>query len=279
MNLKTCISNNESIWDICGQWLPAGNYYFLIKDINCNIYGGDVVTGNIICRSFCAEYRFFSKQVLRLIAVSQSRMLRLADLPSDENMPNYPSPPSSPDSNYPSELEIKSTTHSTTYPTTHSTTNRILPSIQASYQPAPTRQEPPSCTICLMEITNNIKALPCAHVFHTHCIDRWLRLKNSCPLCRQVDGTQQTTNTYRVPNTQSSSSSHRRHNHLQSNRNRRATNTLLRGRSTPNLPPLSRNNGYSNTRSAIERTTSELNRIRERQSRRILEHSRRYYNY
>lgn len=43
-----------------------------------------------------------------------------------------------------------------------------------------------SCSICLGEFTknDNIKYLPCFHMFHTKEIDLWLEKNNSCPLCR-----------------------------------------------------------------------------------------------
>lgn len=49
--------------------------------------------------------------------------------------------------------------------------------------------DPPLCSIC-MEVINNkqpkhtIATLPCAHTFHTDCIDTWLNIKRSCPLCK-----------------------------------------------------------------------------------------------
>lgn len=41
------------------------------------------------------------------------------------------------------------------------------------------------CTICLedYEIGNSLKTLPCAHFFHTGCVDPWLVNHNACPLC------------------------------------------------------------------------------------------------
>ncbi|KAK7285790.1 hypothetical protein RJT34_20571 [Clitoria ternatea] len=43
------------------------------------------------------------------------------------------------------------------------------------------------CTICLSEYKtkDTIRCIPeCAHCFHAHCIDEWLRLNGTCPLCR-----------------------------------------------------------------------------------------------
>ncbi|PIA17709.1 hypothetical protein COEREDRAFT_19777, partial [Coemansia reversa NRRL 1564] len=44
------------------------------------------------------------------------------------------------------------------------------------------------CAICLDEIVvgNVIRKLPCPHVFHATCIDRWLLFQSSvCPLCKR----------------------------------------------------------------------------------------------
>lgn len=45
------------------------------------------------------------------------------------------------------------------------------------------------CAICIENINVNewYKQLPqCEHYFHADCIDGWLRLRDSCPLCRQT---------------------------------------------------------------------------------------------
>ena len=42
------------------------------------------------------------------------------------------------------------------------------------------------CTICLEDFTEEEEVVlcPCKHCYHENCIKEWLRLKNSCPLCK-----------------------------------------------------------------------------------------------
>ena len=42
-----------------------------------------------------------------------------------------------------------------------------------------------TCAICIEEFQPglSVKALPCAHIFHASCIDRWLIEVQTCPLC------------------------------------------------------------------------------------------------
>ncbi|KAK1365044.1 RING-type E3 ubiquitin transferase [Heracleum sosnowskyi] len=43
------------------------------------------------------------------------------------------------------------------------------------------------CCICLgvFEEQDRVKVLPqCGHCFHSHCVDKWLSTRASCPLCR-----------------------------------------------------------------------------------------------
>lgn len=45
-----------------------------------------------------------------------------------------------------------------------------------------------TCVICLEGITyeRNRRALTCAHSFHKMCVLRWLKTKQTCPICRCV---------------------------------------------------------------------------------------------
>ena len=43
------------------------------------------------------------------------------------------------------------------------------------------------CPICLREFQNGEKTaikLPCEHLFHVECVERWLRQTSTCPSCR-----------------------------------------------------------------------------------------------
>lgn len=42
---------------------------------------------------------------------------------------------------------------------------------------------PDKCMICFNKLKNPIEVMPCTHMFHTHCIEHWLEIKSSCPLC------------------------------------------------------------------------------------------------
>ncbi|KAK1373964.1 RING-type E3 ubiquitin transferase [Heracleum sosnowskyi] len=49
------------------------------------------------------------------------------------------------------------------------------------------KYEKEECTICLglFEDGEKVKVLPvCLHVYHSGCVDKWLKNKSSCPLCR-----------------------------------------------------------------------------------------------
>ena len=44
------------------------------------------------------------------------------------------------------------------------------------------------CSICQDELkqTDRIRRLQCHHIFHQDCIDKWIELRNLCPLCQSV---------------------------------------------------------------------------------------------
>lgn len=46
--------------------------------------------------------------------------------------------------------------------------------------------EDAECCICLTTYEDNVelRELPCGHHFHCTCVDRWLRMNSTCPLCK-----------------------------------------------------------------------------------------------
>lgn len=39
------------------------------------------------------------------------------------------------------------------------------------------------CSICLEPLVMSVVASPCAHLFHEHCLHRWIGVRATCPLC------------------------------------------------------------------------------------------------
>ncbi|MED6152403.1 hypothetical protein PIB30_091746 [Stylosanthes scabra] len=46
------------------------------------------------------------------------------------------------------------------------------------------------CCICLAKYENNdeLRELPCSHLFHKDCVDKWLKINALCPLCKSEVG-------------------------------------------------------------------------------------------
>ncbi|XP_057349850.1 E3 ubiquitin-protein ligase Arkadia-like [Manis pentadactyla] len=70
-----------------------------------------------------------------------------------------------------------------TYP--HKYKKRDQPRQQAGEAPTQEATEE-QCTICLctLEEGEDVRRLPCMHIFHRVCIDQWLATTTRCPLCR-----------------------------------------------------------------------------------------------
>lgn len=46
------------------------------------------------------------------------------------------------------------------------------------------------CSICLGKYQDNdeLRELSCTHCFHVECVDKWLKINASCPLCKHEIG-------------------------------------------------------------------------------------------
>jgi hypothetical protein len=57
-----------------------------------------------------------------------------------------------------------------------------------SYRPLSGHEEELVCCVCLEGFDNGelVRATRCSHIFHGHCLERWLmRYHSRCPLCQQ----------------------------------------------------------------------------------------------
>ena len=50
----------------------------------------------------------------------------------------------------------------------------------------PWEDEHDSCGICLESFSNGekLKTMPCLHAFHADCLDKWLAVSGTCPVCK-----------------------------------------------------------------------------------------------
>jgi len=48
-------------------------------------------------------------------------------------------------------------------------------------------KEAHACVVCMYDVQprQTVRALPCNHVYHARCIDKWLKTNRTCPVCRQ----------------------------------------------------------------------------------------------
>jgi len=43
------------------------------------------------------------------------------------------------------------------------------------------------CVVCMYDIEarQTVRVLPCNHIFHSRCVDKWLKTNRTCPICRR----------------------------------------------------------------------------------------------
>jgi len=50
----------------------------------------------------------------------------------------------------------------------------------------PSNEVQTTCVVCMCDFAarQRVRELPCQHIYHTKCIDKWLKTNRTCPLCR-----------------------------------------------------------------------------------------------
>ena len=153
--IKTTISCPTSICDANGQVLPNGNYYFTITEHDENY-----CKGSLAAKGKYGDFVFKTIDIVKMMSIAQSRLARRSGL-TEEGMPDYLSPPISPENSNLKELNEKDVVHNYFY-------------------------TPDQCSICLSMISDNRKILKCNHSFHKSCVSRWLASDARCPICRTI---------------------------------------------------------------------------------------------
>jgi len=89
VSLKTTISVINDMYDLDGQWLPKGNYYFKITSMNTTS-----AKGYLTDRLINAYYQFMLSDVIKMMSAAQARLARRANI-TNVDVPDIASPVSS----------------------------------------------------------------------------------------------------------------------------------------------------------------------------------------
>ncbi len=216
-SFKTTISCSESMCDENGQVIPNGNYYFTVTE-----HDDTYCKGSLTSKGEYGDFVFKNIDVIKMMSIAQSRLARRAGL-VENGMPNYQSPPISPENHQLKQLNQEDVVYNYFY-------------------------TPDQCSICLNMISQEKKRLNCDHCFHNNCILKWLTHDNRCPICRKIEPLQEKTtpsNHTHLPNSvyrhRTSSYSHPTQQTTNTNTN---TNTNTTGQNLPNINLRRRYNNY-----------------------------------
>ena len=210
-SFKTTISCSESMCDENGQVIPNGNYYFTVTE-----HDDTYCKGSLTSKGEYGDFVFKNIDVIKMMSIAQSRLARRAGL-VENGMPNYQSPPISPENHQLKQLNQEDVVYNYFY-------------------------TPDQCSICLNMISQEKKRLNCDHCFHNNCILKWLTHDNRCPICRKIEPLQEKTtpsNHTHLPN-----SVYRHRTSSYSHPTQQTTNTNTTGQNLPNINLRRRYNNY-----------------------------------
>lgn len=183
--IKTTISTVRSTYDLNGNYLPAGSYFF-----NVNKFERNKFIGNIDSRGNYGKFIFSPMDLIKMLAVGQSKLASEANLLHVEGMPNYPVPINNNCFDFYNTNSIVNYYHNNRV---NFRNNVIVPTSYRnrvdvrnySSDSEDEEEEQETCRICLDEFENNQrKILECGHSYHEHCLNEWRRENNTCPICR-----------------------------------------------------------------------------------------------
>ncbi|KAJ6882539.1 hypothetical protein NC651_028966 [Populus alba x Populus x berolinensis] len=72
-------------------------------------------------------------------------------------------------------------------PASTTSVERSLEEVVINFNHQDARSSSGVCAVCMEEFESGVEAArtPCSHVYHRHCITKWLQESNTCPLCRR----------------------------------------------------------------------------------------------
>ena len=180
--VNTTICTIRSIYDQKGNYLPAGNYFFNVNKYDDN---HNEFVGNITNNGNFGSFNFSPMDLVKMLAVGQSKLAASANLLHIEGMPNYQVPLNN------DYLDFNDTNRIVNYyPGRHRynfRNNIVVPTQIVNENIETNVEEKETCRICLDDLCSrehNKMELECGHSFHKDCLEEWRRENNTCPICR-----------------------------------------------------------------------------------------------